>query len=220
MARSMPLPSRAARFTALPLAALLTVTSALLVAAPLAHADGGTSTRSRRETKTGRPAAPTRQASTEDPARSAKQRARAAAAARDWALARRELEQAVRTSPGDLEARYLLGESERAGGTHADAIRSLRAVLEALVERREVALEARALASLATTYERIGELGQARETWVRLARLGDADGGAVTGTLAARGRIQAIDLVFEREHVYIGVRQRISDREKLKSVMP
>ena len=61
----------------------------------------------------------------------------------------------------------------------------------------------------------MGELQQARELWQRASRFIEMHPEANLAPAVPTGRIQAIDLIFEREQVYIGVRQRIADREKI-----
>jgi tetratricopeptide (TPR) repeat protein len=142
-------------------------------------------------------------------------RASEAAAAKRFDEAEKALTAALLLKPRDAMAHYLLGETHRALGKTNDAVLDLRAALEILSETKDAPLEARALASLATTYERVGELQQARETWIRASQFADDHNDTALTTLTPRSRVQAIDLVFEREHVYIGVRQRAADRERL-----
>ena len=142
-------------------------------------------------------------------------------AARDWEGAAVTLRDAIELRSGPADAHILLGEVYRLQGKFIDSERSLRLGLDRAHAQQKTLWQARAMASLATTLEAQGELQRARDTWIEVARFGESSGNTTPiQPNGARARIQAIDLVFEREHVYIDVRQRISDRERAGGSKP
>ncbi len=142
-------------------------------------------------------------------------------AARDWEGAAVTLRDAIELRSGPAEGHILLGEVYRLQRKFAESERTLRLGVDRAHAQQKALWEARAMASLATTLEAQGELQRAREIWIEVARFGDSNGNATPiQPHGARARIQAIDLVFEREHVYIDVRQRISDRERVNGGKP
>ncbi|MCA9602661.1 MAG: tetratricopeptide repeat protein [Polyangiales bacterium] len=113
------------------------------------------------------------------------------------------------------EPRYLLGEVRRRNGKLADAAADFKAAMSLAATGKQKEFYAKALAALAVTFERMGELQQARDMWIKAVKFADDNPTGPLTADVARSRVQAIDLVFEREHVYINVRQRIQDRERI-----
>jgi hypothetical protein len=127
------------------------------------------------------------------------------------------LRTAVAESPSRPEAICYLAEAYRLGGDFVAALDNFQACLRVARSANNTAYVARAMHGVASTFERMPEhLTDARTAWLEYARF--ADGAtSVASAQIGRERVTAIDVASEQEHVYVEVRQRIAERERLAS---
>jgi hypothetical protein len=125
------------------------------------------------------------------------------------------LRTAVAESPSRPEAICYLAEAYRLGADFVAALDNFQACLRVARSANNPAYVARAMHGVASTFERMPEhLADARTAWLEYARF--ADGAAsVASAQIGRERVTAIDVVSEQETVYVEVRQRIAERERV-----
>jgi uncharacterized protein HemY len=125
------------------------------------------------------------------------------------------LRTAVAESPSRPEAICYLAEAYRLGGDFVAALDNFEACLRVARSASNTAYVARAMHGVASTFERMPEhLNDARNAWLEYARF--ADGAtSVASAQIGRERVSAVDVVAEQERVYVEVRQRIAERERV-----
>jgi hypothetical protein len=130
------------------------------------------------------------------------------------------LRTAVAESPSRPEAICYLAEAYRAGGDFVAALENFQACLRVARSANDVGFTARAMHGVASTFERMPEhLTDARAAWLEYARF--ADGAtSVASAQIGRERVTAIDVASEQERVYVEVRQRIAERERVAAAPP
>lgn len=134
---------------------------------------------------------------------------------RDAGLA--ALRTAVAESPSRPDAICHLGEAYRLGGDFTAALDNFQACLRVARSASSQLFTARALHGIASTFERMPEhLADARTAWLEYVRFADGATGVASSQIG-RERVTAIDVVSEQEHVYVEVRQRIAERERVSS---
>lgn len=133
----------------------------------------------------------------------------------DRAGATGRLRDAIGQAPSRPDAHCLLAEGMRASGDFTGALENYQTCLRFAREEDNVLMIARALHGVASTYERLPErLADARTAWVEYSHF--ADGASrVAQASTGRDRVQAIDVMSEQERVYVDVRARIADRERI-----
>lgn len=138
----------------------------------------------------------------------------------DRATAMTGLREAIALQPTRPEAMCALAEGYRAGGDFTAALDNFQTCLRLAREVDDVLHIARALHGVASCFERMPEhMNDARNAWMEYARF--ADGATrVASAATGRERVQAIDVVTEQERVYVDVRARIAERERIASQPP
>jgi hypothetical protein len=125
------------------------------------------------------------------------------------------LRTAVADSPSRPDAICYLAEAYRVSGDFVAALDNFEACLRVARTAGNAAFTARAMHGVASTFERMPEhLADARAAWLEYARF--ADGAtSVASAQIGRERVTAVDVVTEQERVYVEVRQRIAERERV-----
>ncbi len=138
----------------------------------------------------------------------------------DRAAGMASLRTAIADSPSRPDAHCILGEGYRASGDFTAALDNFQTCLRFAREADNLLYIARALHGVASSYERMPErLTDARTAWMEYAHF--ADGASrVASAAEGRERVQAIDVASEQEHVYVDVRARIAERERIAREAP
>jgi len=130
------------------------------------------------------------------------------------------LRTAIADAPSRPDAHCTLAEGYRAGGDFTAALDNFQTCLRFAREADDQLYIARALHGVASSYERMPEhLSDARTAWMDYAHF--ADGASrVASASEGRERVQAIDVATEQERVYVDVRARIAERERIARETP
>lgn len=138
----------------------------------------------------------------------------------DRTAAMASLRTAIADAPSRPEAHCAIAEGYRAGGDFTAALDSFQTCLRWAREDDNVLYIARGLHGVASSYERLPEhLADARTAWQEYAHF--ADGASrVASASEGRERVQAIDVAGEQERVYVDVRARIAERERIARETP
>jgi hypothetical protein len=138
----------------------------------------------------------------------------------DRAAGMASLRTAVADAPSRPDAHCTLAEGYRAGGDFTAALDNFQTCLRFAREADNLLYIARALHGVASSYERMPEhLTDARTAWMEYAHF--ADGASrVASAAEGRERVQAIDVAGEQERVYVDVRARIAERERIAREAP
>jgi hypothetical protein len=125
------------------------------------------------------------------------------------------LRDAIGAEPSRPDAHCLLAEGLRAGGDATGALESYQTCLRLARAEDNVLMIARALHGVASTYERLPEhLADARTAWMEYSHFADGATRVAQGSIG-RDRVTAIDVMTEQERVYVDVRARIAERERI-----
>ena len=127
---------------------------------------------------------------------------------------------AIAEAPSRPDGYCLLAEGYRASGDFTAALDNFQTCLRWAREASNQLYQARALHGVASAYERMPEhLADARTAWMEYAHF--ADGASrVASASEGRERVQAIDVAGEQERVYVDVRTRIAERERIARETP
>lgn len=130
------------------------------------------------------------------------------------------LRDAVAEAPSRPDGYCTLAEGYRASGDFTAALDNFQTCLRWAREASNQLYQARALHGVASSYERMPEhIADARTAWMEYAHF--ADGASrVASASEGRERVQAIDVAGEQERVYVDVRSRIADRERIAREAP
>jgi len=133
----------------------------------------------------------------------------------DSAGATEALRQAAALDGARPQAPYYLAEAQRLSGELEEALNGFRRAAELAGSAEEPRWQGRALQAVAMTLERMeGRIEDAREAWQEYIRFADSHQ-AVSRPQLGRARLQAIDMMNEQERVYVSVRERIAERERI-----
>ena len=138
----------------------------------------------------------------------------------DRAAAMASLRTAIADAPSRPDAHCILAEGYRVQSDFTASLDNFQTCLRFAREEDNLLYIARALHGVASCYERMPEhLTDARTAWMEYAHFAD---GASRVASASEGseRVQAIDVAGEQEHVYVDVRARIAERERIAREAP
>ncbi len=138
----------------------------------------------------------------------------------DRAAAMASLRTAIADAPSRPDAHCILAEGYRVQSDFTASLDNFQTCLRFAREEDNLLYIARALHGVASCYERMPEhLTDARTAWMEYAHF--ADGASrVASASEGRERVQAIDVAGEQEHVYVDVRARIAERERIAREAP
>ena len=130
------------------------------------------------------------------------------------------LRTAIAESPARPDAHCILAEGYRVANDFTAALDNFQTCLRFAREQDNLLYIARALHGVASCYERMPEhLTDARTAWMEYSHF--ADGASrVASASEGRERVQAIDVASEQERVYVDVRARIAERERIAREAP
>lgn len=132
----------------------------------------------------------------------------------DRASATTTLRAAIAEAPARAAAYCVLGEAQRVASDFQGSLESFQNCLRFARDEDDVLYIARAMHGVATAHERLGQLTEARAAWLEYQRF--AEGATrVASPTQARERVSAIDVQGEQERVYVDVRARIAERERI-----
>ena len=132
----------------------------------------------------------------------------------DRATATTTLQAAIAEAPSRPAAYCTLGEAQRVASDFQGSLASFQSCLRFARDEDDVLQIARAMHGVATAHERLGQMAEARAAWLEFQRV--AEGATrVASATQARERVSAIDVQGEQERVYVDVRGRIAERERI-----
>jgi hypothetical protein len=133
----------------------------------------------------------------------------------DRATGMASLRTAITDAPTRAEAQCALAEGLRAGGDLQGALDGFQSCLRIARSANDQLSTARALHGVASTYERMPDhLNDARTAWMEYTHFADGAARVAPATIG-RERVSAIDVAGEQERVYVDVRARIADRQRI-----
>ena len=139
------------------------------------------------------------------------------AVARDFDGALASLREAVQLNSAQPEAFYYMGEAQRMAGNLSEALEAFRTSARLASQMGNALFEGRALQGVAETLERtLDKRSEAREAWNGVFRHGEITGNNAMKEIA-RARSQALDRATEQDEVYVAVRERIAERERVNA---
>lgn len=122
---------------------------------------------------------------------------------------------AITDAPTRAEAQCVLAEGLRVNGDLQGALDAYQSCLRIARAASDQLSTARALHGVASTYERMPDhLTDARTAWMEYTRFADGAARVAPGTIG-RERVSTIDVAGEQERVYVDVRARIADRQRI-----
>lgn len=139
------------------------------------------------------------------------------AVTQDYDGALTALRQAVSLDAQNPEPHVYIGEVLRMQNNMEQAIDAFRTAAQIAQSAGTTAdrWRGRALFNIAACLEVTGELEQARAGWVEYNAFASSHG-SVTFGASGRARLQALDARIEQERVYVDVRARIAERQRIQ----
>jgi len=123
--------------------------------------------------------------------------------------------EAITDAPTRAEAQCVLAEGLRVNGDLQGALDAYQSCLRIARAASDQLSTARALHGVASTYERMPDhLTDARAAWMEYTHFADGAARVAPGTIG-RERVSTIDVAGEQERVYVDVRARIADRQRI-----